>query len=153
MSYDLWVESPEDKVVLKELLKVKMLSEGWEIRFLPDGSFLGEGRLILLPSIGPLNESILLAGWPAGQANSEFLAQLFTQGDVKQLDKLFMDEDAFCTCGLSVTKPNGQEQPNIKTEYYLRLSGSSIVDSWELTHAVWEAIGTLSNGELVNPQE
>ncbi|HEX8833642.1 MAG TPA: hypothetical protein VF719_05550, partial [Abditibacteriaceae bacterium] len=133
-----------------EVLKEKMLSEGWEMRFLGEDAFTGDNGVALQPSEGPLDRHLLLAGWRADQENSNLMAQLFLQGDAKQLEKLFMDDDAFCTCSLSTSK---SEEENVETEYYFRLSGMSIVSAWDFTHAVWEAIGALCDGELVNPQE
>jgi len=150
MSYELWINSPQEEILRKELLQEKMLSEGWEIRFLADDAFSGDRGVGLLPSVGPLDKHVLLAGWPIKQANSNLLAQLFSQGDAEQLEEVFMDEDAFSTCSLSVSN---SDQDNVKTEYHFRLRGIGIVSGWELTHSVWEAIGTLSNGELVNPQQ
>ena len=150
MSYDLWINSPQEKIIRKDLLADKMLSEGWEIRFLADDAFTSDKGVSLLPTDGPLNENLLLVGWPAKQENSNLLAQLFSDSEAKQLEKLYMDEDAFCTCSLSASK---SQEENVETEYYFRLSGAGIVSAWDFTHATWEAIGALSGGELVNPQE
>jgi hypothetical protein len=95
MSYDLWVNSPREQVVARELLKEKMLSDGWEIRFLANGAFTAEKGVALLPSVGPLDADSLLAGWPTGRENSILLAQLFSQGEAKQLEKLFMTKMLF----------------------------------------------------------
>ena len=153
MSYDLWVFSPEAEVIRKETLKEKMLAEGWEIRFLPHSAFLGKKNFTLLPSVGALDDSIMLAGWPANQANSELLAQLFCQGDVKQLDTLFMDEYAFGLCSYGVSNYDNTAQPEAKTQYTLYCRGGNLQDAWELMHTTWEAIAVLTNGEAVNPQE
>lgn len=150
MSYDLWVNSLQEQVIRKELLKDKMLSDGWEIRFLTHDAFTGEKGVALLPSDGPVDENLLLAGWRTEQKNSNLMAQLFSQGEAKQLEKLCRDEDAICACSLSASK---SDEENVETTYYFRLHGAGIVSSWDFTHVAWEAIGALSDGELVNPQE
>ncbi len=171
MSYDLFVLSPREEVLTTEHLREDLRNQGWEVRFLSEWvSF----RVVAAENEA-LAASPLLAGWRADHPKADLLAQFFAQGLSDRLEKLFMEEDAFSTCGFSLTVPfhfdvedtgfdspdewrravgrkTADFYPTIRSQYSLHTRGANLVTGFPFIQAVWQSLGFLSGGLLEDPQ-
>ena len=173
MSYDLFIYSPHAPISCGELRRA-MRDDGWVTRVLPSGSFVGSAPFQLLPDNEPLS-ACLLATWRAEQNNAGLLDEMFKAGNTPGLEELFQKEDAFFTCGFSVSdytfdpddleadseaemrKIVGDETVNhlrgTKTQYSLHTRGANLVMSYDFIRATWETLAYLSIGMLEDQQE
>ena len=173
MSYDLFIYSPHAPISRGELRRA-MRDAGWVTRVLPSGSFIGSAPFQLLPDNEPLSDC-LLAAWRAEQNNAGLLNEMFKAGNAPGLEELFQRDDAFFTCGFSVSdytfdpddleadseaemrKIVGDETVNrlrgTKTQYSFHTRGANLVMSYDFIRATWESLAYLSIGMLEDPQE
>ena len=175
MSYELFVYSQQKGVASRGALRRAMLAQGWEVRILPNRAFRSKEPIQLLPDDAALDFS-LLAGWPVQQENSKLLDAMFAAGNMVGLSKLFEDELAFETCGVSVTCPFVYNSEDLECEsewqlrqavgyevvsfrkkshvtYDLNQSGMGAVTAEQFIDALWKCIGRLSDGLLDDSQK
>jgi hypothetical protein len=175
MSYDLFVLSPREEVLTTEQLREDLRNQGWELRFLVGGASFKSHPQYMPPESAGLAASPLLAGWRTNHPKADVLDQFFEQGLNDRLEKLFMEEDAFSTCGFSLTAPfhfdaedTGFDSPDewrrvvgrkvadfypiIRSQYSLHTRGASLVTGFPFVQAVWQSLGFLSEGLLEDPQ-
>jgi hypothetical protein len=173
MGVELYVYSPSEAIVASEELRQKLRSEGWDVRFVLD-----QGKPVLEPAAeGPLTELLDVMGWPSTWEKGILAAEVIDSSDLKSLQALY-DEGVVGTCGYRVESPyefkeelvdedgfedeeedqepidaNLQEaMRNARTRYQIRVRIRSSNQSYKFMNIVWQAIGQLRDGLLVDPQ-
>jgi hypothetical protein len=171
MGVDLFVFSPHETVLTTEELRRELRSQGWEVRFVID-----QPKPELEPAAeGPLTELLDVMGWPTSSEKGRLVAEAIDRRDMKALQALY-DEGVVGTCGYGVVchfvyeeefddeefDDDEEEEPidagyleairRAKTKYSLRVRVRSSNQSYNFLNIVWEAIGRLKDGLLMDPQ-
>ena len=174
MGVDLYVFSPHETVLTSEELRRELRSQGWEVRFVID-----QPKPELEPAAeGPLTDLLDVMGWPTSSDKGTLVAEVIDRRDMKTLQALY-DEGVVGTCGYSVVChfvyeeefgddfddeefEDEEEEPidascleamkRAKTKYSLRVRVRSSNQSYKFLNIVWEAIGRLKDGLLMDPQ-
>jgi hypothetical protein len=174
MGVDLYVLSPQETILTSEELRRELRSHGWEVRFVID-----QAKPVLEPAAeGPLTDLLDVMGWPTSSDKGVLVAEAIERRDLNTLQSLY-DEGVVGTCGYGVERHyvyeeeledefeeeefEDEEQEPIdascleamkraKTKYGLRVRIRSSNQSNKFLNVVWEAIGRLRDGLLVDPQ-
>jgi hypothetical protein len=177
MGVDLYVYSPHETILTSEELRRELRSQGWEVRFVLD-----QAKPVLEPAAeGPLTDLLDVMGWPTSSDKGTLAAEAIDRRDLKTLQSLY-DEGVVGTCGYGVVchyvyeeevedefedeeefEDEDEDQGPIeascleamkraKTKYGVRVRIRSSNQSYKFMHVVWEAIGRLRDGLLVDPQ-
>ena len=173
MGVDLYVYSPHESIVTSEELRQELRSQGWDVRFVLD-----QTEPVLEPADeGPLIDLLDVIGWPAASERGVLVAGAIDGHDPKSLQSLY-DEGVVGTCGYSVQSPYDFEREleldeefddeeedqepieascleamrRARTKYTLRVRIRSSSQSYKFLDVVWQAIGQLRGGLLVDPQ-
>lgn len=173
MGVDLNVFSPHEAVLTSEEFRQELRSQGWEVRFVIDQP---KPELEPAPE-GPLTEVLDVMGWPTSSDKGTQVAEAIDRRDLIALQALY-DEGVVGTCGYGVVchfvyeeEFDGEEfddeeeeegEPTdatylevikqAKTKYTLRVRVRSSNQSYKFLNVVWEAIGRLKEGLLMDPQ-
>jgi len=163
MSYDLSVYAVRDALSQKEDLVRCLNKKGWEVRFLSLGAFLSDELVPVLSSGGPLEADCLIAGWKKKGRYAEVLAAWIDRREMQHFRTRTAETVSFGCCELTTSSINQEELSFgeqyaeftrvVTTEYYLRTSAGRNRVALEFQHAVWEAIGEVTNGLMENQQE
>jgi len=173
MGVDLYVISPHESIVTSDELRRELRSQGWEVRLILD-----QGTPVLEPAVeGPLTDLLDVMGWETSSDKAAEVAEAIDSRDPKAL-QAFYDEGVVGTCGYGVVRhfvykeeledefedeEESEDEESIeesclealkraKTKYVLRVHVRSSNQSYKFLSAVWEAIGRLRDGLLVDPQ-
>ena len=173
MGVELYVYSPSESIVTSEELRHKLRSEGWDVRFVLD-----QGKPFLEPAAeGPLTDLLDVMGWPTCSDQGVLVAEAIDTRDLTSLQSLY-DAGVVGTCGYGVESPyqfkeeieddeefedeEENQEPieascleamkEAKTRYELRVRIRSSNESYRFMNVVWEAMGQLCDGLLVDPQ-
>jgi hypothetical protein len=172
MGVDLYVFSPHEAVLTTEELRRELRSQGWEVRFVID-----QPRPELEPAAeGPLTELLDVMGWPTSSDKGTLVAGAIDRRDTNALQALYV-EGVVGTCGYGVVchfvyeeefddeefdEEEEEEEPidpsyleaikRAKTKYSLRVRVRSSNQSYKFLNMVWEAIGRLKDGLMMDPQ-
>lgn len=173
MGVDLNVFSPHEAVLTSEELRRELHSQGWEVRFVIDQP---KPELEPAPE-GLLTELLDVMGWPTSSEKGPQVAEAIDGRHLKALQALY-DEGVVGTCGYGVVcnfvyeeefddeefddEEEEEEEPidaiyleaikRAKTKYNLRVRVRSSKQSYKFLNVVWEAIGRLKDGLLMDPQ-
>jgi hypothetical protein len=173
MGADLYVLSPQEAILTSEELRRELRSQGWEVRFLVD-----QPQPELEPADeGPLTDLLDVMGWPASSDKGPLVADAIDRRDMSTVQRLY-HEGVVGTCGYGVVgyyvyeeEPFDEfdeddeefedDEPidprcleamkQAKTKYALRVRARSSNQSYKFLNVVWEAIGRLRGGVLVDP--
>src|SRR6516165_10598138 len=100
MGVELYVYSPSESIVTSDELRQKLLTEGWDVRFVLD-----QGKPVLEPAAeGPLTDLLDVMGWPTSSDKGVLVAEAIDSRDLKALQSLY-DEGVVGTAGYSVESP------------------------------------------------
>ena len=175
MGVDLYVLSPHESIVTSAELRRELRSQGWDVRFILD-----QGTPVLEPSVeGPLTGLLDVMGWATSSEKGALVAEAIDGRNLKTLQSLY-DEGVVGTAGYSVESPfvfveeseddededenedEDDQQPiderfleamkQARTRYILRVRIRSSNQSYRFLNVLWEAIGRLRDGLLVDPQ-
>ena len=169
MSYDLFIYSDNDKAVAKEELKSELEKQGWKI------AFLSGSADAILKAQGPMEESVVVAGWDADDKEVAQFEALASQGNIRELMKLAGESEAAVGCVVYVTIPydyaagydveeleefKEMNSPDYieavskaKSHYYVRTAAGRSPLSFDYQEQVWRVIGDLAGGLIEDPQE
>ena len=171
MGVDFYVFSPHETIVTSAELRGELRSQGSDVRFILD-----QGAPLLEPSVeGPLTGLLDMMGWVIASEKGALAAEVIDRRDPKNLQSLY-DEGVVGTAGYSVESPfvvveeseddededEDEDDPvderfleamkQARTRYILRVRIRSSNQSYTFLNVLWEAIGRLRDGLLVDPQ-
>jgi hypothetical protein len=171
MGVELYVFSPRESIVKSAELRRELSSQGWDVRFILD-----QGTPVLEPSVeSPLTGLLDVMGWETSSEKGALAAEAIDGRDPKALQSLY-DEGVVGTAGYSVESPfvvveaseddedekKRDEEPiearfleamkQARTRYILRVRIRSSNQSFKFLTVLWEAVGRLRDGLLVDPQ-
>jgi hypothetical protein len=172
MGVDLYVYSPHESLVTTAELREELRSKGWDVRFILD-----QGTPVLEPlAEGALTGVLDVMGWATSSDKCALVAEAIDQRNSKALQSLY-DDGVVGTAGYSVESPfvfvdepededEDEDDDDLdpvdqrfleaikqaKTRYILRVRIRGSKQSFRFQNVLWEAIGRLSDGLLVDPQ-
>jgi hypothetical protein len=175
MGVDLYVYSPHESLLTTAELREELRSKGWDVRFILD-----QGTPVLEPlAAGALTGVLDVMGWATSSDKGALAAEAIDQRDPKALQSLY-DDGVVGTAGYSVESPfvfvnepeddededEDEDEEDLdpidqrfleamkqaKTRYVLRVRIRSSNQSFRFQIVLWEAIGRLTDGLLVDPQ-
>lgn len=173
MGVDLYVFSSHESIVTSAELRRELSLQDWDVRFVLD-----QETPVLEPSVeGPLTGVLDVMGWLTSSDKGTLVAEAIDRRDLKALQLLY-DEGVVGTAGFSVESPfvfveeseidedededEDEQEPideqfleaikQAKTRYILRVRIRSSNQSFRFLNVLWEAVGRLRDGLLVDPQ-